>query len=221
MRLTPLFGVGDHENVTVSSGVVGCVGSTARRITRWIPIATWFVAVALVISALAIGHWIAMPRPDKRAAKLAAGLSELLRGSSGWAAVHVLAPDCRCSQRVLDHLVSSQRPASLHEAALVVGSDPDFQARLSSRGFAVVTVAPESLYERFGIESVPLFILVDPAGAVRYAGGYTLRQQGPDLEDVAIVRDIRAGIAKRELPVFGCAVSRRLKGYADPLGFKR
>ena len=56
---------------------------SALRLARWIPIAIWFVAVTVLMAVLAIGHWYALPHPDKRDARLAAGLAELLRGRAG------------------------------------------------------------------------------------------------------------------------------------------
>lgn len=193
-----------------------------RRLTiRYVPLVLWFLTVAALMGGLAISHWFALPHPDKRDAKLAAGVAELTRGAPGWAAVHVLYTECRCSQRILDHLLASDRPRDVHETVVLVGDDPALAARLAARGYRVVPTPPAELTERYGIEGVPLLIVADPERAIRYVGGYTRRLQGPDISDLSILHDLRSGVATEDLPVFGCAVSQRLKRLADPLAIKR
>jgi hypothetical protein len=191
--------------------------SRSLRVTgRWLPLAIWFVAVGVLVAGLAISHWFTLPRPDKRDTQLAAGLAELLRDRPGWAAIHVLYTSCRCSQRIVDHLVESSRPADVHEVIVLVGSDRAMEARIRARGYQIVTAAPEELRTRFAIESAPLLVIVDPARNARYVGGYTRRQQGSDIQDLALMTEIRTGGELVDLPVFGCAVSQRLKTLASP-----
>ncbi|MBK7537283.1 MAG: hypothetical protein IPI49_18335 [Myxococcales bacterium] len=215
-------------NTEAAEGLPIAIASTSAREKRWLrsflqwlPLIVWFIAIAGVMSALAITHWMALPHPDKRDNQLAAGLGELLADRPGWAAVHALYTDCQCSQRVVDHLVNSKRPDALREVVLLVGHDPDLQARLQKKGMQVVSVDAETLFQRFGIEGAPLFMFVDPKHAVRYVGGYTRRKQGPEIEDLAIMREIRGGSEVADLPLFGCAVSERLKELADPMALKR
>lgn len=125
-----------------------------------------------------------------------------------WVAVHVLYSGCRCSQRVADHLATSQRPSDWSEIVLWVGDDappPELAAR-----FDVRRVSAEDL-ATFGIEAAPSMMVLDPGGDVVYAGGYTDRKQGPVIEDRRILEDARRGRVSAPLPVFGCAVSNRLQ----------
>jgi hypothetical protein len=197
-------------------GSLGLVG-------RWTPITIWFCGVVVLMAALAISHLFSLPRLARRDSRLAAGLAELLPNDrDGWASIHVLYTECRCSQRIFEHLRTSERPQDLHEIVLLVGEDHDAIAtRLGQRGFEVVSIAPEKLDARFGIEGAPAFVLVDPARNVRYSGGYTTRQQGPNISDLAIVREIRQGDEVADLPVFGCAISQRLKAVFDPFATRR
>lgn len=190
---------------------------------RWTPLTLWFCAMVVLMATLAISHEFSLAALDRRDARLSAGLAGIMPDAHGWTSVHVLYSECRCSQRIFAHLRASQRPAHLREIVLLVTADRDqaLAAGLSARGFTVVSLAPEQLAARFGIESAPTFALVDPAGSVRYLGGYTLRQQGPDIRDLAIVRKIRAGQEVSDLPVFGCAVSRRLKAFFEPFAIRR
>jgi hypothetical protein len=191
------------------------------RALRYAPFVVWFLAVAALLATLAISHWFALPAPDKRDLRLAAGINELVHDAPSWSAVHVVYTECRCSRRILDHLLASERPRDVEEVVVLVGDDPALVAKLIARRYRVVSVAPERLTERYGIESVPLLVVVDADRSIRYAGGYTRRQQGADISDLSIIRDLRANTAIDDLPVFGCAVSRRLKGLADPLSIKR
>jgi hypothetical protein len=197
------------------------LGPSLRACVRWAPLMIWFVGLAAIMSALAVGHWFALPHPDKQDARLSAGMRQLLSGRDGWAAVHVLYTDCPCSRRIFDHLLESTRPVGMREVVLLVGDDPAIERRIRARPYEVVTVAPEALSKRFGIEGAPLLVVVDPQRQVRYIGGYTDRKQGLDIRDLAIIREVRAGVAISELPLFGCAVSQRLKELADPLAIKR
>jgi hypothetical protein len=190
---------------------------------RWTPLTIWFSGIVVLMAALAIGHQYALAPLDRRDARLSAGLAQLLSDARGWAAIHVLYTECRCSQRIFAHLRTSRRPADLHELVLLVGDDRDraIATPLAARGFELVSVAAETLAARFGIEGAPTFVLVDPARSVRYLGGYTRRQQGPDIRDLAIVRQVRQGDELPDLPVFGCAVSQRLKAVFDPFAIRR
>lgn len=192
-------------------------------VSRWTPITLWFCGVVVLMAALAINHLFSLPGPARRDSKLAAGLAELLPDDrGGWASIHVLYTECRCSQRIFEHLRTSDRPRGLHEIVLLVGDDRDAIApQLVQRGFEVVSIAEDKLDARFGIEGAPAFVLVDPARNVRYSGGYTSRKQGPDISDLAIVREIREGGEVADLPLFGCAVSQRLKALLDPFAIRR
>jgi hypothetical protein len=183
----------------------------------------WFCGIVVLMSALAISHWFSLPRLARRDSRLAAGLAELLPNDrGGWASIHVLYTECRCSRRIFEHLRTSDRPRDLHEIVLLVGDDHDAIAtQLSQRGFQVVSIPAEKLDARFGIEGAPTFVLVDPARDVRYSGGYTTRQQGPNIRDLAIVNEIRHGDEVADLPVFGCAISERLKAVFDPFATRR
>jgi hypothetical protein len=133
-------------------------------------------------------------------------------------AVHVLYAECRCSQRIAEHILSSSRPLDVTERVLLIGRDPDLERRFAAHGLRVVLTDSTELGNRYHIAAVPLLVVVAPDDTVRYAGGYTLRKQGPDPQDLQLVADARAGRAPATLPVFGCAVSARLKSSLNPLG---
>jgi hypothetical protein len=200
---------------------VRTAGARAWSVVRLGPIAGWFVVVIVMMATLGLSHWAAMATPPRRDATLNAGLAELLRARPGWVAVHVLYSECRCSQRIVDHLVESTRPERLDEIVLLVGDDGELGPALRRAGFHVVPATAAELATRYQIEGAPTFVVVDPERVVRYIGGYTTRQQGPDIRDLAIVRELRGGDDISDLPVFGCGVSKRVQDLADPFSIKR
>lgn len=177
-------------------------------------VAVWFGVMVALGAGLLARHLVAMPTPTTLG-PLERGLAELRRdGERGsWLAVHALYAECRCSQRIVEHLVASARPEGFVELVLWVGDEAP-PAELEAR-FDVRRVRPAALAS-LGIEGAPLLVAVDPEGRVRYVGGYTSRKQGPDIEDVRLLQDAQSGSPLDRLPLFGCAVSDRLKRDLSP-----
>lgn len=177
----------------------------------------WLVAMTGLGSLLLSKHAIALPAPAKEDPVLGAALQELPEPRSGWSALHVLYAKCRCSQRIVDHLVSSKRPADVRERVLLVGDDGSFTARLQGAGFTVVAATAEDLRDRYHVEAAPLFVVSGPDGKPRYAGGYTREKQGADVRDLAIFDELFADGAPAALPMLGCPVSDELRAVLNPL----
>lgn len=173
----------------------------------------WFLVMVTSGAGYLARHVLALPTPA--AALLAPSLAAMRRDDQKgrWLAVHVLYAECRCSRRVTDHLLSSARPTDWSEIVLWVTAEESqaLAAPAALRAaFDVRVVSPLQL-SRMGIEAAPLLALVDPQGVVRYAGGYTERKQGPDIEDLRLFAAARRAERLDALPLFGCAVSGRLK----------
>lgn len=185
-------------------------------------LALWAVAVTVVVSQTMAGHLLALPRPPvwDRAVR---GLVDDVAGGAApraWTETHVLYGDCPCSRRVVDRIVARPRAPGVVEQVALVFDATDLAARLRAAGMRVTLLDAEALQARH-VEAAPLVIVTDPRGAVRYVGGYTLRKQGPALRDRDVVDDLRRGVPVTPLPVFGCAVSQRLRSATDPLGVRR
>jgi hypothetical protein len=179
-----------------------------RSIAR-IAVATWFGAMLLLGAALLAKHVVALPVPEKDA-RLARSVATLrVPAAQGkWLAVHVLYAECRCSQRVVAHLISTARPKDWDETVLWVGkATPD---PALSEHYHVKKITSTEL-ARLGIEAAPLLVVLDPQDHLHYAGGYTTRKQGPVIDDLRILDAAQHPGPLESLPVFGCAVSDRLK----------
>ncbi len=184
----------------------------ALRLGRWrfgkqATVVVWFVVMIVLGAGLLARHVVALPSPAS--AKLGPELGALRTPTEQgrWLAVHVLYDDCRCSIRIADHLVETTRPSDWSEIVLWVGAAPPAEL---DRRFDVRRVSADQL-AHLGIEAAPSMVALDPSNHVVYSGGYTDRKQGPVIEERRILADARAARPIKTLPVFGCAVSRRLK----------
>jgi hypothetical protein len=198
------------------------VGQRLRALGRAlgrVGLSAWFIAMVAVCGTLLGRHLIALPRPANDAA-LAQAMSSL-RGSDGagrWMTVHVLYADCPCSKLVAEHVLAGGRPGGVIERVLLIGRDADLEAKFGAMGLPVTTVSEDEAATRFHVVAAPTLVVVAPDGTVRYAGGYTARKQGPSPQDLTILASARAGRDVAPLPIFGCAVSARLRHSLNPLG---
>lgn len=185
-------------------------GTFVRARKKWgrAALTAWFASMLTVGAGLLAKHVVAMPTPV--AARVAPSIAALRAPAEShrWLAVHVLYSECRCSRRVVDHLVSTSRPEGWSEIVLWVGTAPPPDALASSFDLRRVTTSDLASY---GIEAAPSLIVADPDGRILYAGGYTERKQGPAIEDLTIMQSTRNGKSVASLPLFGCAVSENLK----------
>jgi hypothetical protein len=182
--------------------------SILRRRLGGATLAAWFTVMVIIGAGLLTKHVVAMPRPQ--AALLGPAMKSLRARAQNdhFLVVHVLYSDCRCSQRVADHLVTTQRPKDWSEIVLWVGDEappPGLAQHFDLRRTTAVELAS------YGIEAAPSMIVADPDGIIRYSGGYTDRKQGPVIEDLRILKAVRNHEDVSSLPLFGCAVSARLK----------
>jgi hypothetical protein len=191
----------------------------AKRIAPRAALFVWFAVMLAIGATLMARHAVALPRPEVDADfTRAMSTFRTPRDAGRWMAVHVLYAECRCSQRIADHLLATTRPADVVEQVLLVGHGAEIEARLVSHGFRVTVVEPEQLAERYHVVAVPLFVVVAPDGTIRYAGGYTTRKQGPDPRDLELIAAAKTDGPLDALPIFGCPVNEQLAQTLNPLG---
>jgi hypothetical protein len=186
--------------------------------------ALWVVGCLVGGGYLLSIHLLTLPTPEltdlgpQRSAVAARRSTQQGR----WLAVHILDEECKCSQRVLDRLLAERRPSDVVERIVMIASElsRDQVDAIHAKGFDLDIVTAEQLGERYRVQAAPLLIVLDPADAVRYVGGYTPRKQADDVRDVAMIAALRRGEHVEPLPTFGCAVGRALKQKIDPLGIR-
>lgn len=171
-------------------------------------------------------HLLTLPAPAAADPELHQAIAAHRRAEQRdrWLVLHVVLDDCKCSQRVLDHLLADRRPGGVAERVVLVTEDRAAAAApgaaIRAHGFDLDVVTPDELVAQYGIEVAPLLVIVDPHDTVRYVGGYTPRKQAADIRDVAVITAVRRGTAVEPLPTFGCAIGRALRSKLDPLGVR-
>lgn len=183
----------------------------------------WAGLLLVIGGTLTAGHWVTLPTPSAADPALEAAVAAQRRPEEAgrWLALHVLYAECRCSQRIVETVLSTERPAGISERVLLIGEDPALAARIQAAGFGFEALTAEALSERYAITAAPLLVVADPSGEVRYSGGYSDRKQGPVTRDREIIASAMGsdGVLAA-LPLFGCAVSQSLQEALDPLGIK-
>jgi hypothetical protein len=195
------------------------VAGRLRAFGARLGLTVWFVLMVAVGATLLGRHLIPLPRPANDLA-LAQAMSSLRgAGAAGrWMMVHVLYAQCACSQKIADHVLAGGRPADVTERVVLIGHDAGLEARFAEIGWPIARVTEEDAATRLHVVAAPALVVVAPDNSVRYVGGYTERKQGPDPRDLAILAAVRTGGDVSPLPIFGCAVSARLRSSLNPLG---
>lgn len=191
----------------------------------------WAAAILIVGAFLMAGHLVSLPAPamaGERLTTAVAGKAALAKGR--WSALHILYDGCGCSSRVLAHLLARGPRSDLQETVIYAGepgaggpaapSGTSTNDQVRRAGFQFEALTPAELEARYQVEAAPIMVIADPRGAVRYVGGYTDRSGAKQINDLAIIDQLESGGAVPALPVFGCAVSRRVQDAIDPLGLK-
>ncbi len=180
-----------------------------KKLVARFALAAWLGGMFAVGAGLWARHTVALPAPPRSSA-LTAALARLRSPAEQgrWLAVHALYAECRCSQRIVSHLTTTVRPTGWAEIVLWVGKgapDPELVRRFDVRRIG------QGELGALGFEAAPSLVVLEPGGAVRYSGGYTDRKQGPVIDDLRIMAEAQRPGAVAALPIFGCAVSERLR----------
>jgi hypothetical protein len=199
-------------------------------VRRWATragLALWALGTAVLCAYLLGAHLLSLPTPATNEPRLRAAVARA-RGAEGkgdWIAFHLLYRGCRCSRRVLEHLLERGPAPGYAETIVLVGDadgegDEGDRARAAARGYRVEAIAAEALGPSYGVEAAPLLVVAAPSGEVRYVGGYSERKQGPLARGAGALARLAAGERVAPLPAFGCAVSERLRTAVDPFGVR-
>ncbi len=193
--------------------------STGARTVLRVLLALWSLALLATGAALLAGHLVALPKPHYDDSRLTSTLARMRnhRPSGRVVVIHILDVDCRCSQRVLEHLVARRALPGVEERVVLVGPEGLEGPRVSSSGFELEVVTRSGLLARYGVLSAPVMVVADGQSRVQYIGGYTLRKQATAMRDAEIIARIARGEEVEPLPLFGCAVDAKLRETVDPL----
>lgn len=194
---------------------------TARQLAH-IALSLWVAVCVVVGGALLVFHLQPLPVPPIEDAQLREALASTATPAEHgrWRLVHVMYARCPCSNKIIEHLVSSTRPADVAERVVIVDASDALRERLRAAGFIVEVVDAPTLQRRYHLEAAPVLVVADERGRLRYVGGYTERKQGPVSHDVEIVDQLRRGDRLEALPLFGCATSRTLQQAVDPFSLR-
>jgi hypothetical protein len=186
--------------------------------------AVWVLCCVIGGAYLLSAHLLTLPTPDLTdLGPQRSAVAQRRSSQQGqWLAVHILDQECKCSQRVLDHLLAKPRPRDVVERIVLIAGEvaPDRISAIHARGFDLDIVTPDQLADRYRVQAAPLMVVIDPTDAVRYVGGYTPRKQADDVRDVAVLEALMRGEPVEPLPTFGCAVGRGLRAKIDPFGIR-
>ncbi len=195
------------------------------RLTNCV-IPVWALLLTFLCASLMVSHWVSLPAPQVGSTLQAISadndrmVSSRLVTTNSFQVSHFLYVDCPCSRRVLDYLAERSPLATASERIVFICDDDQKALPSTEIGFSVDVVTSRQCLAKYGVESAPLMVVTDKDGRIQYSGGYTNRKQGLDYQDRAIVQRLMLGEKVDSLPVFGCAVSQRLKQIVDPIGMK-
>ena len=138
-----------------------------------------------------------------------------------WTVTHVLGAGCKCSQIIFEHLLNRGVRTDVLENVIIVGDMKEEARRLQEKGFQVLAKDARTLASEKAV-GVPFMLVNSPRGDTVYAGGYAngFVKKGTPILDAEIIASVKGGKVASELPIFGCAVSQRIKSLIDPLGLK-
>lgn len=157
-------------------------------------------AAALLVIALLMGSHTPFQTLQARSGVLA-------RLTGRWQAVYILGSECPCSDRVARHLLTRPGLASIDERIVFIGNDRETPYSLKQRGWRVEHWSAERARDAFGAQSAPLLVFVDPAGEIRYSGGFARQSDFRDgFHESEIWNGLSAGLAIKPYPAYGCAL---------------
>lgn len=184
---------------------------------RWLLLAIWVLLALVGIGSLAVNHSRALPGPETAVGTRLLGLRPRDAASRPFR-IHVIPDGCSCTRRLLEHLLAQGPFSGNRELILFAGEQPAWARAAAARGFAWHAIGPEALARDYGIEAGPVLLAYDASGRLDYLGGYFDHPAAREPRDQALQARLLRGERPEPLPIFGCAVSPRLRRSLDPLG---
>lgn len=128
-------------------------------------------------------------------------LKEPLRGPTIY---HFATADCRCSDRLLNHLIERRPKSEFHEVLVYIGPAKPVHTLLEALGYEVRF---ETSTEASGVQAAPWLLVRDSGGRVSYSGGY---ERSPYWES-RILFNVEHRLRQASLGTAGCATSKSMR----------
>ncbi|MCI5065534.1 hypothetical protein MRY87_07410 [bacterium] len=177
----------------------------------------WAVLCLALGSILMVKHIIPLPVAFIPSQSF---LSSVANSNEPLNVVHVLTEGCKCSAVISRYLVERGPLSGVRERVLYAAKSDAAIEPFREAGFETELLRSEGQIASYGITASPMFVVVNGAGEQLYTGGYSerlLRHSG-QVKDRQIIAGLAKGDSFSALPVFGCAVSKKLKKMVDPIG---
>lgn len=155
-------------------------------------------------------------------------LSDLVfEKQKSWQIIHFLGGECQCSEYLVDYLVKRGPSKEFHEKIIVFDDKKDFYKPLIGAGFNVKSLEYEKVSRENKPEGIPLLVIANPGGKVKYEGGYAEQMLNPmtKIKDIEMANKYKLAAKenRREVasyPAYGCYMSKKYRKWLDPAGMK-
>ena len=154
-------------------------------------LAAWLAVLLVAGSYLLAAHLLTLPKPDRDNPVFATAVAATPPADNGWRALHFLFVSCPCSNGVLEHLVTSERPSGVRERLVLIDDDGAWAAQGLAAGFEVETLTADALSGRgVGLAAVHDAVVAQ-GGTIEVCSrpnvGTTFRFAFPVPEDAVLV----------------------------------
>ena len=180
-------------------------------------IGIWATVCVFALASLSVNHMFPMPAPKLHAVDALARELGSLRRTDKPLTVHVIAADCSCTDSLVTHLFDTGAATQREELILYVGVDPERAQLARAAGYRFLEIQHSDLVS-MGLEAAPVLAIFSDQGDARYLGGYYDHPAAVFPKDTWVESELMTGVDPEPLPIYGCAVSSRLRGMLDPLG---
>ncbi|MFT6632543.1 MAG: hypothetical protein ACJAS4_002507 [Bacteriovoracaceae bacterium] len=183
-----------------------------KKYLFWTFIICWASGVSLTIAHIHGFHLVNFQNEKVNESLIIPKIEE------SWGMIHLLAEECGCSQTVAEYLIERGKLKGTSEKVILVGSSTQYSSRLTDLGFEIV----EANYLDGYIDGVPMLIIHNKKGEVKYSGGYANGMITPvtKIVDLKLLAQVKNNIKSKDLIVMGCAVSKEIQKELDPMGLK-
>lgn len=185
----------------------------------------WIGAISTFISLTHSWHFLAFKDVPSSVGETISKFSSSERKSLN--IVHFLTPSCSCSKIIKENLLGrkSLNSSELSEKVVLIDDfDGSFSKKLKEKGFEVINFNYQEISKQMpdAINAVPLLVIYDTNGILKYGGGYDQFSITPftKINIAKIITEIKSNQDPKAYPIKGCAVSRKYQSLLDPLGVK-